>query len=99
MLVQAPGFADPAFQEVAGNGRFEQPFGYRDDHLGRCIQMREFYPGYAQGIGDKRLAILEKPANKRLAFQAFRSVESVPGSVHKVMIDVQKYKNKTSGVA
>lgn len=99
MLVQSPGFADLAFEPIAGYGRFENPFGNRDDHLSRGIAMRQFYPGYTQGIGNKRLAILEKPADKRLAFQAFRSVECMPGSVHKVMIDVRKYKNKTSGVA
>ena len=97
--MQTPGFADLAFEPVAGYGRFEHPFGDGDDHLRLGIRMRQFYPGHTQGIGNKRLAVLEKPADKRLAFQAFRSVECVPGSIHKVMIDMQKYKNKTSGVA
>ena len=87
VFVQAPGFPDLAFEAVACNGCFEMTFGNGNNDLhgrgGSSGRHGEFEPYHPQRIGHVRMAVLEKPADERRAFQSFGTGECVPGSVHK----------------
>lgn len=72
VFVQAPGFADLAFEAVACNGRFEIAFGNGNHDLnGRGSgggRHGEFKPYHPQRISYIRMAVLKKPADERRAF-------------------------------
>lgn len=72
VFVQAPGFADLAFEAVAGNGGFEIAFGNGNDDLNRRRsgggRHGEFQPYHSQRISHVGMAVLKKPADQCRAF-------------------------------